>query len=72
LAPDGVGKLLGQFGGSLPLRETDTWPLGVFTWKLLEVVVVELDVLLLEQLAAARSTQPMTQATRTRSFMFCS
>jgi hypothetical protein len=64
-----VGKLLGQFGGSLPSRETDTWPLGVFTWKLLDVVVVELDVLLLEQLAAARSRQPRALATRTRSFM---
>jgi hypothetical protein len=66
-----VGKLLGQFGGSLPLRDTDTWPLGVFTWKLLDIVVVDwLDVLLLEQLAAARSTQPTAQATRTRSFIF--
>jgi hypothetical protein len=68
-----VGKLLGQFGGSLPFRETDTWPLGVLTWKLLDIVVVDwLDVLLLEQLAAARSTQPRTQAMRTRSFMFSS
>jgi hypothetical protein len=73
LAPAGTGKLLGQFGGSLPSRETDTWPSGVFTWKLLDIVVVDwLEVLLLEQLAAARRTQPTTPATRTRSLMVCS
>jgi hypothetical protein len=38
----------------------------------LDVVVVELDVLLLEQLAAASSTQPTTKAPRLRSFMFSS
>jgi hypothetical protein len=35
----------------------------------LDIVVVDwLDVLLLEQLAAARSTQPTTQATKSRGF----
>jgi hypothetical protein len=37
----------------------------------LGIVVVDwLDVLLLEQPAAARSTQPTAQATKNRSFMF--
>ena len=36
-APGGTGNWLGQFGGSLPSRERDTWPLGVETWKFLAV-----------------------------------
>jgi hypothetical protein len=38
VAPEGIGKVLGQFGGSLPSSDTDTWPSGVLTWKFLDVV----------------------------------
>lgn len=37
VALGGTGNERGQFGGSWPSRETETWPSGVLTWKLLEV-----------------------------------
>ena len=59
VAPEGTGNALGQLGGSWPSRDSDTWPLGVETWKFLTVLAgaglaelvagVAVDELLLEQ-----------------------
>ena len=38
LAPGGTGNWVGQLGGNWPLRDRDTWPLGVETWKFLVVL----------------------------------
>jgi len=38
VAPAGTGNWLGQPGGSWPSRDSDTWPLGVETWKFLAVI----------------------------------
>ena len=36
VALGGIGKSFGQFGGSWPSSDTETWPSGVATWKLLD------------------------------------
>ena len=40
VAPAGTGKPFGQFGGSWPVSDTDTWPFGVATAKLLLVAAL--------------------------------
>jgi hypothetical protein len=70
-APEGTGNLFGQFGGSEPDNEIDTWPSGVVTSKpLFAVVVVSFELLLSdEQAAAPTNTMAMHNAVAIRALM---
>jgi hypothetical protein len=64
-----TGKFAGQFGGSNPSSDNDTWPPGVSTWKPLVstgrvVVVGDDDFALLEQPAPIAATNPAMTTNR--------